>query len=207
MIALAAFAPACNTPETNTNVNANLATPGTTTRPGPDNSTITTTTDANGVTTETRTFNGNPRVSKVVVTTRNGQKTARVYSASGEETDLKSDVDHALDAVAEVHLQQLAKAANQKPARDEEHDRETRLRHHQRRSKSGSASASSVRADRAIRSQVLLAYGDQSACVTTGRRLARVIHGARLEVLPGGHYLHLDARAALTGLIVEHLDG
>jgi hypothetical protein len=98
VIALAVFAAACNTPETtNVNVNANLATPSTTTRPGPDNSTITTTTDANGVKTETRTFNGNPRVSKVVVTTRNGQKTARVYSATGEETDLKSDVDHALD--------------------------------------------------------------------------------------------------------------
>lgn len=101
VIALAAFAPACNTPET-TNLNANLATPSTTTRPGPDNSTITTTTDANGVTTETRVFNGNPRVSRVVVTTRNGQKTARVYSASGEETDLKSDVDHALDATGEA---------------------------------------------------------------------------------------------------------
>jgi hypothetical protein len=99
VIALAAFAPACNTPETtNTNVNASLATPSTSTRPGPDNSTITTTTDANGVMTETRTFNGNPRVSRVVVTTRNGQKTARVYSATGEATDLKSDVDHALDA-------------------------------------------------------------------------------------------------------------
>jgi hypothetical protein len=100
VIALAAFAPACNKTEdtTNANANANVAAPTTTTRPGPDNSTITTTTDANGVTTETRTFNGNPRVSKVVVTTRNGQKTARVYSASGEESDLKSDVGHALDA-------------------------------------------------------------------------------------------------------------
>jgi len=59
----------------------------------------------------------------------------------------------------------------------------------------------------AITAPTLLAYGDSSACVSTGRRLARVIPGARLEVLPGGHYLHLDARAQLTGLIVEHLDG
>jgi len=52
----------------------------------------------------------------------------------------------------------------------------------------------------------LLAYGDQSACVATGRRLARVVPGARLVTLPGGHYLHLDARAALTDAIVAHLD-
>lgn len=99
VIAVGVIATACNTPETtNTNLNANLATPTTTTRPGPDNSTITTTTDANGVVTETRVFNGNPRVSRIVVTTRNGQKTARVYSATGEETDLKTDVANALDA-------------------------------------------------------------------------------------------------------------
>jgi hypothetical protein len=105
IIALGALASACDTAtDTNTNANVNVAataTPTTSTRPGPDNSTITTTTDANGVTTETRTFNGNPRVSRVVVTTRNGQKTARVYSASGEETDLKADVAGALDATGD----------------------------------------------------------------------------------------------------------
>jgi surfactin synthase thioesterase subunit len=30
---------------------------------------------------------------------------------------------------------------------------------------------------------------------------------ARLRVLPGGHYLHLDARAELTKEIEGHLDG
>jgi pimeloyl-ACP methyl ester carboxylesterase len=58
-----------------------------------------------------------------------------------------------------------------------------------------------------IAAPVLLAYGDQSACLATGRRLSKVIPGAVLAVLAGGHYLHLDARAELTGLIAEHLDG
>lgn len=85
----------CNqTPEAananaNNNANATPAVATTTTRPGPDNSEITSTTDANGVTTETRTFRNNPRVAKVVVTTRNGARTARVYSRTGEEKELK----------------------------------------------------------------------------------------------------------------------
>lgn len=100
LLALLAFLPGCNkTDETaNTNANANTAAPTTTTRTGPDNSEITTTTDANGVTTETRVFKNNPRVSKVVVTTRNGQRTTRVYSATGQESDVKSDVVNGLEA-------------------------------------------------------------------------------------------------------------
>ena len=53
----------------------------------------------------------------------------------------------------------------------------------------------------------LLAYGDRSACAPAGARLARVLPAARLRMLPGGHYLHLDARAELTAALVEHLDG
>jgi len=97
ILALAAFAIGCNQAETSDN--ANLAAT-TSTRPGPDNSEITTTIDANGVKTETRTFRDNSRVSKVVVTTRNGQRTARVYSRSGEDKEI-NDVGDALEATGD----------------------------------------------------------------------------------------------------------
>src|SRR6185503_19488139 len=53
----------------------------------------------------------------------------------------------------------------------------------------------------------LLVYGDRSSCAPGGRKLAEAIPGARHVTLPGGHYLHLDARDALTDHIVEFLDG
>src|SRR5882672_3859172 len=90
MGALALVAGACSqSTESNMNANANNANTASTTvtTTGPDNSEITTTTDSNGTKTETRTFKNNPRVSKVVVTTRNGTRTAKVYSASGEEKE------------------------------------------------------------------------------------------------------------------------
>ncbi len=58
-----------------------------------------------------------------------------------------------------------------------------------------------------LRVPTLALYGDRSACLPAGERLARVIPGARTHVLPGGHYLHLDARDALAHAIAEHLDG
>jgi pimeloyl-ACP methyl ester carboxylesterase len=53
----------------------------------------------------------------------------------------------------------------------------------------------------------LLVYGDRSSCASGGRKLAEAIPGARHVTLPGGHYLHLDARDALTEHIAEFLDG
>src|SRR5438874_2398461 len=53
----------------------------------------------------------------------------------------------------------------------------------------------------------LCIYGDRSACLPAGERLARVAPGAKLRVLPGGHYLHLDARAPLIAALEGFLDG
>jgi hypothetical protein len=93
ILALSGLAAACNRSagaNTNDNINAS-AVATTTTRPGPDNSEIITTTDARGVKTETRVFRDNPRVSRVVVTTRDGYRTVKVYSRSGEERELNKD--------------------------------------------------------------------------------------------------------------------
>ena len=91
----------CNTTDNanaNANANATVAV-APTTRAGVDNSEITTTTDASGVRTETRVFRNNPRVSRVVVTTQpSGQRTVRVYNASGEE----KIVDNVGDALNET---------------------------------------------------------------------------------------------------------
>jgi len=83
---------------TNANANANAAVASDTTRPGPDNSEITTSVDANGVKTETRVFHNNPRVAKVVVTTHDGKRTTTVYAPSGQSKDLKEEVGDALSA-------------------------------------------------------------------------------------------------------------
>ena len=53
----------------------------------------------------------------------------------------------------------------------------------------------------------LLVYGDQSSCLEVGARLARVIRGSRLVVLPGGHNLHLEATGELTDTLQAFLDG
>jgi len=91
---LVAFAAGCS--KTDEAANANAANANSTmetasTKAGPDNSEITTNVDANGVKTETRVFRDNPRVSKVVVTTRNGTRTVKVYSPSGEERELNQN--------------------------------------------------------------------------------------------------------------------
>ena len=97
---LMTFAGGCATTADQT-ANANLNAAGqSSTRMGGDGSEITTTTDANGVKTETRVFRNNPRVSKVVVTTRNGQRTVRVHSPQGEEKEV-NDVGDALEVTGD----------------------------------------------------------------------------------------------------------
>jgi hypothetical protein len=82
----------------NANTNANPTIASNTSRPGVDNSVITTSTDADGVKTETRVFNNNPRVSKVVVATaRDGKRTTTVYGPTGEAKELKDQTVDALE--------------------------------------------------------------------------------------------------------------
>jgi len=69
--------------------------------PGPDNSEITTSVDASGTKTETRTFRNNPHISKVVVTTRDGKKTVKAYSPSGEERVVET-TENALEATGDA---------------------------------------------------------------------------------------------------------
>ena len=107
LLCVSAFLAGCNTgqqaADTNANANANTgpAVAQTTTRPGPDNSEITTTTDANGVKSETRVFRDNPRVSRVVVTTRNGTRTTRVYARTGQEKEVNTS-ENALEATGDA---------------------------------------------------------------------------------------------------------
>ena len=101
---LGAAAAGCNTADNanvNANANANTAVATTTTRTAADGSEITTTTDANGVKTETRVFRDNPRVSRVVVTTtRDGRRTVRAYSATGEDKEV-NDLGDALEVTGD----------------------------------------------------------------------------------------------------------
>lgn len=96
---LAVGGSACATTDAvNLNANANPVVASNSTRPGSDNSEITTSTDANGVKTETRVFKNNPRVSKVVVTTaRDGKRTTTVYGPTGESKDLKDQTVDVLE--------------------------------------------------------------------------------------------------------------
>ena len=94
---IVALAAGCATHEP---ANAN-ATAADTTTAGPDNSEITTSVDAEGTRTETRTFRDNPRISRVVVTTRDGRRTVRAYSPSGEEREVTTD-ENVLEATGDA---------------------------------------------------------------------------------------------------------
>jgi hypothetical protein len=103
LVMLVALAAGCNRNEAanaNDQANANATAANGTTTAGPDNSEITTSVDSNGVRTETRTFKNNPRISRVVVTTRDGRRTVRAYSPSGEEREVNTD-DNVLEATGD----------------------------------------------------------------------------------------------------------
>lgn len=84
-------------------VNTNASETAAGVRVGPDNSEIKTET-AGGVTTETRTFRDpNSRVERVVVTTRDGKRTARVYYRDKTAKELpESEVGQALAATGDA---------------------------------------------------------------------------------------------------------
>lgn len=97
LVMLVGLAAGCNRNDAaNTNATANANT----TTTAPDNSEITTNVDANGVRTETRTFRNNPRISRVVVTTRDGRRTVKAYSPSGEEREVHTD-ENVLEATGD----------------------------------------------------------------------------------------------------------
>ena len=58
-----------------------------------------------------------------------------------------------------------------------------------------------------LRCPLLAVYGRASSCRAAGRRLARVVPGARLVQLPGGHFLPLEAPRALTRVLTRFIDG
>jgi len=59
----------------------------------------------------------------------------------------------------------------------------------------------------ALRVPTLLVYGDRSSCRPVGDRLAAAIPGARLVVLPGGHFLPVEAGPALSAVLEDFCDG
>ncbi len=105
-LALSIFAAGCGDAATTSTENTNSTNSSVATQnpqTAPDNSEITVT-ESNGVKTETRVFKDpNNRVERVVVTTRGGQRTARVTYRSGEVRDLpENDVEKALDATGDA---------------------------------------------------------------------------------------------------------
>jgi pimeloyl-ACP methyl ester carboxylesterase len=58
-----------------------------------------------------------------------------------------------------------------------------------------------------LRAAPLLVFGDQSSCRKVGERLVHVIPDSRLVVLPGGHYLPLDAPELLTAALQGYFLG
>lgn len=59
----------------------------------------------------------------------------------------------------------------------------------------------------ALRCPLLAVYGTESSCRPVGVRLRRVVPGAQHVELEGGHFLPLEAPAALTATLGGFLDG
>jgi len=59
----------------------------------------------------------------------------------------------------------------------------------------------------ALECPTLLVFGQTSSCAAVGDRLAAVLPRARLQTLPGGHFLPMEVPELLTRAIVEFLDG
>jgi pimeloyl-ACP methyl ester carboxylesterase len=59
----------------------------------------------------------------------------------------------------------------------------------------------------ALTCPLLAVYGTESSCRPVGKRLAKVVPGARLVELPGGHFLPLESPGPLTDAIVRFIDG
>jgi pimeloyl-ACP methyl ester carboxylesterase len=59
---------------------------------------------------------------------------------------------------------------------------------------------------RRLRRPLLAVYGKSSSCRPVGARLLRLVPGARLVELEGGHFLPLEAPRALTGVLKEFID-
>ena len=104
-----------NTASTNANATSGAlpTTAGTEPRVAPDNSEVVTQT-AGGVTTQTRTFrNPSSRIERVVVTTRDGRRTARVYYRDNTVRELpENEVERALDATADALVTAGGKAVD-----------------------------------------------------------------------------------------------
>lgn len=58
-----------------------------------------------------------------------------------------------------------------------------------------------------VTAPVTLVYGDRSSCLPAGEQLARTIPGARLRVIPGGHFLPAESGEALAAVLEEELHG
>jgi pimeloyl-ACP methyl ester carboxylesterase len=57
-----------------------------------------------------------------------------------------------------------------------------------------------------LRCPLLAVYGTDSSCRSTGERLARVVPGASLVEMSGGHFLPLETPRALTGVLRRFID-